>query len=110
MSLLLWIVLAVVLVGFPLGRDQAKRVSEALDLGRPSGLAHGGLPFGLWLQAQSAPAALPVGETECASGAGAFWGNRLQGPCPALGRFRSWAEGAPKRAEGGARWPRPERS
>ncbi len=35
----------------------------------------------------------------CASGVGAFAGNRLHG---ALQRRGSWAEGAPKRAEGGA--------
>src|ERR1700694_6013310 len=44
--------------------------------------------LGVRVQAQNAPAALPVGETGCASGAGAFAGNRLQGPCPVLGRWR----------------------
>jgi len=58
------------------------------------------------LQAHAAPAALPVGETGCASGGAASRGTgcRACRPCPpaARARDRSWAEAAPKRAEGGA--------
>jgi hypothetical protein len=65
--------------------------------------------LGHGLQAEIPPAALPVGETGCASGVGAFAGTRLQGLAAiwviAPVRRRSWAEGAPQRAEGGALSP-----
>lgn len=59
--------------------------------------------FGAWLQARSAPAALPIGETGCASVVDGFAGTRLQDtvlgrrrPCQVPEAGRKVLRGAPR--------------